>query len=614
MISRIFIERPKLAFVISIVTVLAGAICIFRLPVAEYPEIAPPSIMVSASYPGASAEVIANTVATVVEEQVNGIEGMIYFSSTSSNAGSYSLTITFEPGTDTDIAQVNVQNAVRRAEPSLPSEVKALGINIKKRSSDILAMYSFTTDGSTLSDLELSNWVRMNVRDGLSRIDGISDAEIMGVRNYSMRIWLDPLRMSALGITPEDIAAAVQNQNVQAAVGTVGAEYANDYLQLKINTLGRLTTVDEFGDIVVKVGDKGRQTRLRDIARIELGSENYSAEAKWNGRLSIALAIYRNTDANAIEVVDQANAFLEEVRPRLPKGVEFELGYDPTEYIRTTMNEIVDTLIITLLLVVGITYLFLQDWRATLIPTLAIPVSLVGTFVFMIALGFTINVLTMFALILVIGSLVDDAIVVVENCMRILEEEDISPKEATIKSMRRSPRDHRDHAGDRRRLRPDRLLRRHGRHDLYAVRGYDVHRAVPVDGQRADAFPGALLADPAQAESAQGLFLLRVQHFSERIAQMVSVLCRNPGPAGDHHGSAVPDCARAESVLFREGADAVPAAGGQGRAALRHSAAPRRDAAPHRRDHERILREGQEDRRREGSDHGQRLFVPERTK
>lgn len=283
MISRIFIERPKLAFVISIVTVLAGAICIFRLPVAEYPEIAPPSIMVSASYPGASAEVIANTVATVVEEQVNGIEGMIYFSSTSSNAGSYSLTITFEPGTDTDIAQVNVQNAVRRAEPSLPSEVKALGINIKKRSSDILAMYSFTTDGSTLSDLELSNWVRMNVRDGLSRIDGISDAEIMGVRNYSMRIWLDPLRMSALGITPEDIAAAVQNQNVQAAVGTVGAEYANDYLQLKINTLGRLTTVDEFGDIVVKVGDKGRQTRLRDIARIELGSENYSAEAKWNG-------------------------------------------------------------------------------------------------------------------------------------------------------------------------------------------------------------------------------------------------------------------------------------------------------------------------------------------
>lgn len=218
MISRIFIERPKLAFVISIVTVLAGAICIFRLPVAEYPEIAPPSIMVSASYPGASAEVIANTVATVVEEQVNGIEGMIYFSSTSSNAGSYSLTITFEPGTDTDIAQVNVQNAVRRAEPSLPSEVKALGINIKKRSSDILAMYSFTTDGSTLSDLELSNWVRMNVRDGLSRIDGISDAEIMGVRNYSMRIWLDPLRMSALGITPEDIAAAVQNQNVQAAV------------------------------------------------------------------------------------------------------------------------------------------------------------------------------------------------------------------------------------------------------------------------------------------------------------------------------------------------------------------------------------------------------------
>lgn len=435
MISRIFIDRPKLAFVISIVTVLAGAICVFRLPVAEYPEIAPPTITVAATYPGASAEVIANTVATVIEEQVNGVEDMIYFSSTSSNAGVYSLSITFESGTNTDIAQVNVQNAVSRAEPLLPTEVKDLGITVKKRSNDILAVYAFTTDGTTLSHLELSNWVRMNVRDGMSRINGISDAELLGEQKYSMRIWLDPLRMSALGITPDDVAAAVQNQNIQAAVGTVGAEYSNDYLQLKINTLGRLTSPEEFSDIIVKVGENGRQTKLRDIARIELGAESYSSGAKWNGRSSIALAIYRNTDANAIDVVNRANAYLGEIRAQFPEGVDYQIGYDPTQYIRATMTEIVETLLITLVLVVGITFLFLQDWRATLIPTLAIPVSLIGTFVFMALFGFTINVLTMFALILVIGTLVDDAIIVVENCMRILEEEDISPKEATIKSM-----------------------------------------------------------------------------------------------------------------------------------------------------------------------------------
>ncbi len=435
MISRVFIERPKLAFVVSIVTMLLGGLCVFRLPVAEYPEIAPPTITVSAVYPGASAEVIANTIATVIEEQVNGVEDMIYFSSTSSNAGAYSLSITFKSGTDTDIAQVNVQNAVSSAEPLLPQEVKAQGVTVKKRSSDILAFYTFTTDGTTLSELELSNWVRINVRDGLSRIEGISDAEIFGSRNYSMRIWLDPLRMSAFGITPEDVSSAVQTQNVQAAVGTVGAEYSNDYLQLKINTLGRLTTAEEFGDIVVKVGTGGRLTKLRDIARVELGSENYSNSSKWNGDASIALAIYRNSDANAMDVVGKANAFLDEIGSQLPGGVSFALGYDPTNYIRATMIEIVETLLITLVLVVGITYLFLQDWRATLIPTLAIPVSLIGTFLFMAMLGFTINVLTMFALILVIGTLVDDAIVVVENCMRILEEEDISAKEATIKSM-----------------------------------------------------------------------------------------------------------------------------------------------------------------------------------
>ena len=435
MLSQIFIDRPKLAIVIALVTMLLGAMCISNVPVAEYPEIAPPQIMVTASYPGASAEVIADTVASVIESEINGIEDMIYFSSTSDNSGNYQLSITFKSGTDTDIAQVNVQNAVQRAEPTLPAEVKALGVQTIKRSTDILGMYAFTTDGSELNLLELSNYIKINVRDELARIDGISSCQIFGERSYSMRIWLDPLRMSALNIKPADISTAIEDQNIQAAAGTVGAENSNEYIQLKVNALGRLKTPQEFEDIIVKVGENGVVTRLADVARIELGSENYSDNSMFNGKPSIALAIYRNDDANANNVVAEANAKLKELSQRFPKGVSYVMGYDPTEYIRTTMKEIIETLIITFLLVVAITYVFLQDWRATLIPSAAIPVSLIGTFIFLVPLGFSMNVLTMFALILVIGSLVDDAIVVVENCMRIIEEENLPPKEAASKSM-----------------------------------------------------------------------------------------------------------------------------------------------------------------------------------
>lgn len=296
-------------------------------------------------------------------------------------------------------------------------------------------MYAFTTDGSELNLLELSNYIKINVRDELARIDGISSCQIFGERSYSMRIWLDPLRMSALNIKPADISAAIEDQNIQAAAGTVGAENSNEYIQLKVNALGRLKTPQEFEDIIVKVGENGVVTRLADVARIELGSENYSDNSMFNGKPSIALAIYRNDDANANNVVAEANAKLKELSQRFPKGVSYVMGYDPTEYIRTTMKEIIETLIITFLLVVAITYIFLQDWRATLIPSAAIPVSLIGTFIFLVPLGFSMNVLTMFALILVIGSLVDDAIVVVENCMRIIEEENLPPKEAASKSM-----------------------------------------------------------------------------------------------------------------------------------------------------------------------------------
>ena len=436
MFSQIFIDRPKLAMVISILTIIAGSLCVLNAPVAEYPEIAPPTIMVMADYTGAGANEVANTVATVIEEQMNGLEDLLYFSSSCSNSGSYQLEIYFESGTDTDIAQVNVQNAVKRAEPLLPQSVVDNGVKIFKRSGDILSVYNFSTDGSTMSLTELSNYIRTNVRDPLSRVPGVSQVMIWGERNYSMRIWLDTIHMSSLGIKTSDVISAVQSQNVQAAAGTVGAESSNDILQLKLNALGRLDSVEQFKNIVVRSSENGSQVKLGDIARLELGAESYSDSARFNGQESVSMVIYRNSDANAIDVVDKANALLEELKGQFPKGVSYQIAYDPTRYIRISMIEIFETLVMTLLLVVVITYVFLQDWRATLVPVLTIPVSLIGAFIFIVPLGFSINLLTMFGLILVIGSLVDDAIVVTENTMRLIEEEGLSPKEAASKTMK----------------------------------------------------------------------------------------------------------------------------------------------------------------------------------
>ncbi len=434
MFSRIFIERPKLAFVISIVTVIAGAICMRDIPIAEYPEIAPPSITVTANYPGASAEEIADTVAAPIEAEMNGLDHLLYFSSTCSNAGTYQLEIKFKSGTNADMAQVDVQNCVARAESVLPQEVRALGVDVSERSSDILAVYVFTKKGANVSDMvELANFLRTNVKDEVAREDGVSQVDIMGASEYSMRVWIDPLKVAALNMTPAEIQTAIAQQNIQAAAGSVGNEGSSQYLQMKVNAKGRLKTKQEFEDIVVR--SEGGIVRLKDVATVELGAEYYYWNAKHNDEPSIALAIYRKSDANALHVIDAVDKKLKELKKFFPEGVEFRMGYDPTQYIRVTMDEIWETLIITLLLVVAITYLFLQNWRATLIPTLAIPVSIMGTFIFLYPLGFSMNLLTMFALILVIGSLVDDAIVVVENVIRIMEEEKLPAKEATIKSM-----------------------------------------------------------------------------------------------------------------------------------------------------------------------------------
>ena len=437
MFSRIFIERPRLAAVVSLILLLAGGISLANLPVAEYPEIAPPTLFVSATYSGASADVVAQTVAMPLENEINGVEDLLYFSSTSSNSGSYSCSVTFRSGTDSDIALVNLQNAVKRAEAQLPSEVTKVGITVEKRGNDILAMLAFQTDGTSLSLNELVNYVNNNVKDALARLEGVSSSDMMSQQEYAMRIWMDPLRMSGLGISSSEIRSAVEAQNVQAAAGTLGAEGSNRYVSYKLNVQGRLKTAEEFGEIVVRSdADSGRIVRLRDVATVELGSSSYAGSSTFNGKESVGLSLYRSPDANALATMNRIKAELATWEQRFPPGVSYSIAYDPTKFIVASMREMVSTLVVALILVVLVTWLFIQDWRATLIPAVAIPVSLVGTFSVMYALGYSINTLTMFGLILVIGSLVDDAIVVVENTQGIMEREGLSAREAAIKSMR----------------------------------------------------------------------------------------------------------------------------------------------------------------------------------
>lgn len=436
MFAEFFINRPKFAFVLSIITTLCGLICLFKLPIAEYPEIAPPTVKVTAMYPGATSQVIAETVASVIEEQVNGIEDMLYFKSESDNNGNYTLTLTFEPGVNSDIAQVNVQNAVQRAEASLPATVKQIGVTTKKQSTDMVGVYVFRSENKDFSLLDLANYVRMNVKDPFARLPGMGYVEILGERNYSMRIWLDPIRMTALKLTPEAIISKLNSQNIPAAAGTIGGEKSNPYMQLKLDVTGRLKNVKEFADIIVAAGPKGEEVRLGDVARIELGAERYTDNGFYNGEPCVAMAIYRQDGANAVQLVKDANELLKTLKTRFPAGMTGEISYDPSKYIVVNVKEIAMTLIATLILVIVITYVFLQDFRATLVPALAIPVSLLGTFFIMMLIGFSINVLTMFGLILVIGSLVDNAIVVVENTMRIIEDEKLSPHDATVKSMK----------------------------------------------------------------------------------------------------------------------------------------------------------------------------------
>ena len=435
MFSAIFIRRPRFALVISLFLMLAGIISVYRLPIAEYPQVSPPTIMVMATYPGASAQVIADTVASPLESEVNGTEDMVYYSSQSDNLGNYTLTLTFKSGADEDMALVNVNNAVKRAEHALPTDVVNNGLTVVKRSSDMLATYAFYSDNPEHTPLFLSNYVSIHIKDAIARIDGIGQAIIFCEQEYSIRIWLDPYKMRAYSISDDDVRNAVASQNIQAATGSVGTESSSRWMQFKVDTKGRLSTPEEFERIIVKSGEDGRQIRLGDIAKVELGAETYNSTGTLNGKPAVVLAIFKLNDANALEIMKEVNKTLDELKQNFPDGMTWDVCYDSTRFVVVSMQEIVETLILTFILVVVITYLFLQDWRATIIPSVTIPVSLIGTFLFLYLLNMSINTLTMFALILVIGSVVDDAICVTENCTRLIDEEHLSPFDAAMKTM-----------------------------------------------------------------------------------------------------------------------------------------------------------------------------------
>ena len=435
--AHFFIDRPVFAIVLSIVAIIAGSIAMFTLPIAQYPEIAPPTVTVSATYPGASAETVAKTVATPIEEQINGVENMLYMSSQSTNTGNLSLTVTFKVGTNLDVAQVQVQNRVAIALPQLPAEVQQQGITVKKASPDItLAIAFFSPDGSH-DALFISNYVTLDLKDEIARLPGVGDTTIFGVRDYSMRLWLDPDKLAVRNMTAGDVVNAVKEQNVQVAAGIVGGPplpKQSAAFQYTLNAQGRLTEPSEFADIVVKVGSDGRVTRLKDIGRVELGAADYSTTNNYDGHPAVGLAIFQLPGTNAISTANVIYAKMKELKKRFPPGVDYAIAHDTTPFVRESIKDLIRTLLIAVGLVALVVLIFLQSWRASLVPILAIPVSLIGTFAVMWLVGFSLNMLTLFGLVLAIGIVVDDAIVVVENVQRWIEE-GLSPRDAAFRAM-----------------------------------------------------------------------------------------------------------------------------------------------------------------------------------
>ncbi|MFL7903828.1 efflux RND transporter permease subunit [Azospirillum argentinense] len=429
MFSGLFIRRPNLAIVIALVVTIAGALAILAIPVAQFPPITPPSVQVSATYPGANAQVVADSVAAPIEAQVNGVEGMLYMSSTSTDTGAYTLSVTFAQGTDPDLAQINVQNRLSLATPTLPTEVSRQGVTVRKQSSNMLMAVNVFSPGGQFDPIFISNYASINLRDAIARVPGVGDAQVMGALTYAMRVWMDPNRMTALGITAADVVAAIQNQNLQASAGQIGAPPVPDGQQQQLTILarGRLDDPKQFAGIIVRTNPNGGVVRLGDIGRVELGAQSYGSTAKLDGDPAATLVVYQSPDANALDVATAVRAELDRLSGRFPEGLDYAVVFDTTSFVSATIEEIVLTLGITFLLVVVVIYVFLQDWRATMIPTLAIPVSIIGVFAVLLVLGYSANTITLFALVLAIGLVVDDAIVVVENVRRVMEEHPDQP-------------------------------------------------------------------------------------------------------------------------------------------------------------------------------------------
>lgn len=438
MFSKFFIERPIFAMVLAVLMILAGILTVITLPIAQYPEITPPTVQVSASYPGANAATVANTIGVPIEEQVNGVEGMMYMSSSSGSDGSYNLTITFEQGMDPDIAAVKVQNKVSEAEAVLPTAVKEEGITVSSRSTNIIMFIAIEGDTAKYDELYLTNYAKLSIVDELSRLEGVGEVNAFGAGEYSMRIWLDPEKMRIRDLTPADVIAAVQSQNMEVSAGSVGSmpSPANDAFEFTLTTEGRLTTPQEFGDIVIKTSDNGQLLRLKDVARIDLGSESYGGSALVDGRGAGLLGIYQRPGANALDVAERVKEKMADLEEYFPEGVHYRVLMNTTEFVKSSISDVMVTFVETTLIVMLVILLFLQNWRAVIIPMLTIPVSLIATFAVMKLLGFSLNTLTLFGLVLAIAIVVDDAIVVVEDCSRLVDQGKLNAREAAEKAMK----------------------------------------------------------------------------------------------------------------------------------------------------------------------------------
>src|SRR5207245_2791084 len=437
MFSRLFIGRPIFAAVLSLFSVIAGLAAMRNLPIAQYPEIAPPVVTVTANYPGASAAVIEQTVAAPLENAINGVERMIYMSSTSTSNGTVQIHVTFDIGTDVDRAAVNINNRVRQVEPRLPQDVRRLGVTVEKSSSSFLMVAAFYSPESRYDSLYISNFVAMNVLDVVRRIPGTTNVQIFGAKDYAMRIWVRPDRLTQLKLTTADLVAALNEQNAQFAAGKVGQTPTGGPQELvyTVTTKGRLADPGEFENIIVRANPDGSTLRLKDVARVELGSKDYDFIGRVNGKEAVLVGVFLQPGANALDVSNNVKKTVQTLSARFPDGLTYSVPYDTTRFVEVSIREVLKTLAEAMLLVFFVVFIFLQNWRATLIPFAAVPVSLIGTFAGLYLLGYSINTLTLFGMVLAIGIVVDDAIVVLENVERIMHEEHLDAREAAVKAM-----------------------------------------------------------------------------------------------------------------------------------------------------------------------------------